>query len=396
MAALTARRIKAFVVKRVGKRYFEHGGDGRPRPQITARVLLWAHLIGYLLRESSYHGIEALARGPGRRNAGLPRSFGDDTLGYFSERLDPEPTRLVLASLLRQAKRNKAFDNSRFIGLAIDGTGTSRSEKQRCELCRPRYNGRHEVCGYSHHLSLITVVGTGLSLPFDVEHYGPGDSEYSASLRLLKRAVHALGSRFADYVVVDGEYATAPFLHTACALGLHPVARLKNNLPDLMAAATARFTKEAPTSTHQIDGDRVELWDADDFDPWQELRWPTVRVLRYRQHRPDGSVCEATWLTNWSIRKVGSASLYRMAKSRWEVENQAFNDSKSRYGLEHAAHHHPRSVLVNALLTVLAITLERLFRLRYLKRGSHKPRPAIALLRALRLSLGHCCRCDTS
>ena len=85
-----------------------------------------------------------------------------------------------------------------------------------------------------------------------------------------------------------------------------------------------------------------------------------------------------------------------MAKSRWEVENQAFNDSKTRYGLEHAAHHHPRSLLVNALLIVLAITLERLFRLRYLKRGSHKPRPAIALLRALQLSLGHCGRCDSS
>jgi hypothetical protein len=262
-------------------------------------------------------------------------------------------------------------------------------------MCRPRYNSRHQVCGYSHHLSLITVVGTGLSLPFDVEPYGPGDSEYSASRRLLERAVHALGSRFADYVVVDGEYATAPFLHTACALGLHPVARLKNNLPGLLAAATGRFSALAPTSIHQIDGDRVELWDIDDFDPWQELRWPTVRVLRYRQHRPDGSVCEAYWLTNWSMRKVGSVSLYRMAKSRWEVENQAFNDSKSRYGLEHAAHHHPQSLLANALLIVLAIVLERLFRLRYLKRGSHRPRPAIALLRTLRLSLGHCPHSDT-
>jgi hypothetical protein len=85
-----------------------------------------------------------------------------------------------------------------------------------------------------------------------------------------------------------------------------------------------------------------------------------------------------------------------MAKSRWEVENQAFNDAKSRYGLEHAAHHQPRSLLANALLIALALTLERLFRLRYLKRGSHKPPCAIALLRALRLSLGHCCRCDTS
>lgn len=396
MAALTARRVKAFVLRRVGKRYFDHCGDGRRRPQIAARVLLWGHLIGYLLRECSYHAIEALARGPARRNAGLSRSFGDDALGYFSERLDPGPTRRALVSLLRQAKRNKAFDNSRFIGLAIDGTTTNRSRKRRCELCRPRYNGRHEVCGYSHHLSLITVAGTGLSLPFDVEPYGPGDSEYGASQRLLDRAVHGLGARFADYVVVDGEYATAPFLHTACALGLHPVARLKDNLPDLRAAATARFATQAPTSIQQIDGDRVELWDADDFDPWQELRWPTVRVLRYRQHRCDGSVCEACWLTNWSIRKVSSASLYRMAKSRWEVENQAFNDSKSRYGLEHAAHHHPHSLLANALLTLLAITLERLFRLRYLKRGPHQPRPAIALLRALRFSLGHCGHCDTS
>ena len=396
MTVLTARRVKAFILRRVGRQYFDHCGDGRPKPQIVASVLLWGHLVGYLLRECSYHAIEALARGPARRNAGLSRSFGDDALGYFSERLDPGPTRLALVSVLRQAKRNKAFDNSRFIGLAIDGTATSRSEKQRCEQCRPRYNARHEVCGYSHHLSLITVVGTGLSLPFDVEPYGPGDSEYSASRRLLDRAVHALGSRFADYVVVDGEYATAPFLHTACALSLHPVARLKNNLPDLMTAATARFATQAPTSIQKIDGDTVELWDADDFDPWQELRWPTVRVLRYRQHRPDGSVCEAYWLTNWSIKKVGSASLYRMAKSRWEVENQAFNDSKTRYGLEHAAHHHPRSLLANALLILLAIVLERLFRLRYLKRGSHKPRTAIALLRALRLSLGHCARCDTS
>lgn len=387
MAALTGRRFKAFAIGRVGKRYFEHCGDGRSKPQIAARVLLWAHVVGYVLRECSYHAIEALARGRGRRGAGLSRSFSDDALAYFSERLDPGPTRQALISVLRQTKRNKAFDNCRFIGLALDGTGASRSEKRHCDLCRPRYNTRHEVCGYSHHLSLITVVGTGLSLPFDVEPYGPCDSEYAASRRLLERAVRSLGPRFADYVVVDGEYATAPFLHLVSDLGLHPVARLKQNLPSLFHEASRRFSALAPTSVHHIDGEKVELWDLDDFDPWKELRWPTVRVLRYRQHRPDGSVCEAYWLTNWSTRKVGSLSLYRMAKSRWEVENQAFNDSKTRYGLEHAVHHHPQSLLAHALLILLAIVLERLFRLRYLRRGSHTPRTAIGLLRLLRLSL---------
>jgi hypothetical protein len=59
------------------------------------------------------------------------------------------------------------------------------------------------------------VVGAGLSLPFDVEPYGPKDSEYAAGQRLLRSAVSALGPRFADYLVVDAEYATSPFLHAA-------------------------------------------------------------------------------------------------------------------------------------------------------------------------------------
>jgi hypothetical protein len=28
-----------------------------------------------------------------------------------------------------------------------------------------------------------------------------------------------------------------------------------------------------------------------------------------------------------------------MAKSRWEIENQGFNDAKNRYGFEHICHH---------------------------------------------------------
>jgi hypothetical protein len=54
---------------------------------------------------------------------GIKSQFGDDALAYCTERMDPETTRLALAAALHQAKRNQAFDNSRFIGLAVDGTG---------------------------------------------------------------------------------------------------------------------------------------------------------------------------------------------------------------------------------------------------------------------------------
>ncbi len=136
-------------------------------------------------------------------------------------------------------------------------------------------------------------------LPFDVEPYGPGDSEYVAGQRLLQRAVAQVGRRFADYVVADGEFATAPFLHVAGDLGLHVVARLKDNLPPLFSAAAARFTTQPPTLTVEERGERIELWDADDFEPWVSLRWTTVRVLRYRQHKADGTVVEAYWLTDF-------------------------------------------------------------------------------------------------
>lgn len=368
--------------------YFRGPGDGRRQPQIPAAVLVWALVLGQVLRECSFHGVEALVRSPARRALRVARSFGDDALAYFTERLDPGPTRTALGATVRRAKRNKAFSPSRWIGVAVDGTGAGHGQAAGCRLCHPVRDGQGQVLGYLHHFVMISVVGTGLALPFDVEPYGPGDSEYVAGQRVLQRAVTQVGRRFADYVVADGEFATAPFLHVAGDLGLRVVARLKDNLPTLFAAAVARFTTQPPSLIVEDGGERIELWDADDFDPWETLRWPTVRVLRYRQHKADGRVVEAYWLTDFPSARVGSRLLYRFAKSRWEIENEGFNDGKTRYGMEHLRHHHANSVLVMWLLTIFALTIERLYRLRYLHRGRHRPATPIEFLRMLRLSLG--------
>ena len=96
---------------------------------------------------------------------------------------------------------------------------------------------------------------------------------------------------------------------------------------------------------------------------------------------------EAYWLTNFPSSTVGSQSLFRMAKSRWEIENQGFNDAKSRHGLEHICHHHANSLLIGWLLAMLALTIERLYRLRYLHRGKHRVHNSAQLLLLLWLSL---------
>ena len=156
------------------------------------------------------------------------------------------PTRAALAAVLHRAKRNKAFEDCRFVGLALDGTTGGRRRKWGCPLCRPYRNADQEILGYRHHLVLAAVVGGDLTLPVDVEHYGPGDSEYAAGQRLLRRVRVNLGARFIDYVVVDGGFATAPFLHVAGKAGWPVVARLKENLPELSQAAERRFRSRSP------------------------------------------------------------------------------------------------------------------------------------------------------
>jgi len=158
----------------------------------------------------------------------------------------------------------------------------------------------------------------------------------------------------------------------------------------------ARFDGQPPQAVFQVGDDRVEVWDADDFAPWETLDWPAVRVLRYRQHKRDGTVIQAEWLTDFSIAKLGSLSFYLIAKSRWRSRTRALTTAKTVMAWSTFCHHEPNSILIVWLLILLALVIERLYRLRYLHRGEHGIRSAMNLLDSLWLSLGTRNRLDTS
>jgi len=84
-----------------------------------------------------------------------------------------------------------------------------------------------------------------------------------------------------------------------------------------------------------------------------------------------------------------SASLRNAVQLRRnpQIENQGFNDAKNRYGLEHICHHHANSILMVWLLLMMALVVERLYRIRYLHRGTQQLRSADQLCRLFWLSL---------
>jgi hypothetical protein len=360
------------------------------RPQIAAKDLVCAQVGCQILRTTSFHGMERLVCSGAARALGLTRTFREDTLAYFNERLDPQPTRDALVATAKLAKRNKVFRDRPWLGLALDGTGAGRcsAKTKVCRLCRPFHDAEGNVVGHKHEITMASVVGVDITMPIDVEPFGQGDSELAAGRRLLARIAASLGSRFADYVVADAKYGAASFLNEVTGLGLHAVVRLKDNLPDLHSRATARFAGRAPDATVEHRGETVELWDDETFAPWEGLEWSFVRVLRYRHRSAKGEIVDAYWLTSFPKSTISSAALFRLAKSRWEIENQGFNEAKTWHGLEHICHHDANAVLVGWLLLLLAMVIERLYRHCHLHRGTHPRMTAADLVTHLLLALG--------
>lgn len=376
--------------------YLRDAGDGRRKPVIDAKPIVWSMLIGTVLRRSSYLSIEHMVRSCTSASLGGSVPFSDDTLRYFCEHANLDVTRQALADTVKHAKRNKAFDTAPMVGLAMDGVTSGHSVQHSCAVCRPEKSASGEITGYHHSGVVVSVVGTGLVLPLDVEFYGEGDSEYAAGKRLLRRICAALKPRFAQYLVVDGKFATAPFLHAADRVGIPVVARLKENLPTLYAEARRRFAASKPRVRMREGRDEVELWDDEAFEPWDTLSWSKVRVLGYRRTTPEGTVSEGYWLTNLPESRVGCRTLYKLGKSRWQIENQVFNDAKNLYNLTHIHHHETNSVQFQWLLTFLAMTIERLYRMRFLHRGTHPIMTAMTLCRLLILQLQPRASCDSS
>lgn len=370
-------------------KFFTRPGDGRARPQISAKELVRAQIGAHVLRIFSFHGIERLVTGGAARDLGSNRVFSEDTLAYFNARLEPGGSREALIGVAKQVKRNKVFRGQVRLGLAIDGTGAGRcsAKSKVCAFCRPYHDAEGNLVGHKHELTMIAVVGGQVMLPLDIEPYGQGEGELTSGTRLLRRVAEALGPRFADYVVADAKYGAASFLNEVTALGLHAVVRLKDNLPDLHGRAIVRFNGRPPDRRIEHEGVDVELWDDASFQPWEGLSWPSVRVLRYRYKSAAGEVVDACWLTDYAVEEIGSEALFRLAKSRWEIENQGFNDAKNRYGMEHICHHDANAITVGWLLLLLSLVIERLYRLCFLHRGSHPSTSAADLVALLWLAL---------
>jgi hypothetical protein len=356
--------------------------DARADPDVPGRAVGLSLLLGEVVHIPSLLQLEEETQLPQwQRWVGYLDPISHDTLGYASDRMNPEGLRRAGIFINRKLKRGKAFEANKMHGLlavSLDANEQFCSDHRCCEDCLTRAVTCKDALGqevkktqYYHKQVYAQLSGPNLSVILDMEPMRPGEEECAAALRLLRRMRQKYGPRFFDVVVVDSWYTNGPFLKTVVQeLGWPVVAVLKQERYEIYQEALA-LTAGQPTRVVPRDDRQVEVWDVPSLRLSDTYTDP-VRVVRVRERWSERTRQGKEWKTlqkeqTWiwvvagELDAYDGATIRDIGHLRWKIENNAFDELTQHWHLTHCAHHKPVAVLALLWIKIIAFTLFHAF-----------------------------------
>ncbi len=340
--------------------------DRRLQPRIPTRVLVQATLVLFWARLGSLNALEMVQRGAfWKRWLGREMS-SVDTLGRVYSGLRVKGLRAGLRHLYGRLKRNKALPGIRGWDVAVlDGHESHASYRRHCSGCLRRVVHQEQgdrIQFYHRQVTLLLASGK-LRLLLDLEPQRRGEDEVATALRLLERALVAYPRAF-QIVLADGLYAQAPFLNFLLAHRKHALVVLKDERRELYRDAQSLFLLTAPQRGQYRS--RECVWgDVNDLTSWPQVRAP-LRVVRSQEtasvRRQANGETETTrhewiWVTTLPAAVVPTASVVHWGHTRWDIENQGFNELVNGWQADHLYKHEPNAIEAFLLTAFLAYNL---------------------------------------
>jgi hypothetical protein len=355
---------------------------GRAEPEVPDRAVGLSLLLGEVVRVPSLLQLAQETQLPQwQRWIGYAQAVSHDTLGYASNRMNPESLRRAGVFISRKLKRGKALEANKVHGrltVSLDANEQFCSDHHCCGdclsrevVCKDGQGQEFKKTQYYHKQVYAQLSGPRLSVILDVEPLRPGEEECAAALRLLRRIRQQYGPRFFDLVVVDSWYANGPFLKTvAQELGWPVVAVLKQERYEIYQEALA-LTQGQPTQVVQRGERRVEIWDLPALRLSDTYTEP-VRVVRVREswteRKRQGKEWKNVekeqqwiWVVAGDLDTCDGAQIRDFGHLRWKIENNAFGQLTQHWHLTHVAHHKPVAVLALLWIKIIAFTLFQAF-----------------------------------
>ena len=351
--------------------------DSRKRPLIPTWRIVRSAFVMILTRLGSLNALEQ-TRSSRFWNQWLGGPIPSaDTVGRVFALTDCDTIRAGIHEVYTRLKRNKALESPwhGLIALVLDGHESNASYRRCCPGCLQRtiHTAGGDRIQYYHRNVTAQLITDDMPFLVDAEPQKAGEDEVAAAIRLVDRVVRDYPRAF-DVVLADALYAQAPFFEFVLELGKDVLAVLKDERRNLLQDAQGLFKYMEPTQTQDGTHQRC-TWDAEGFRSWPSLDRPirvvrsleTTTVRRQLDKQEETLVSDWMWVTTLSSSRASTNAVVDLGHSRWDIENQGFNESVNQWHSDHVYRHDPTAILAFWLLAMLVINVFRAFYLRNLK-----------------------------
>lgn len=292
------------------------------------------------------------------------------TIARSADTMDLDPLREILKGVYLSARRKKMLEGicGRSIGI-IDGHEVTSSSIYKCQSCKVRNVSKIEgvlKLNYYHSFVAFILAGEKFVTMLDIEPILPGQGELTAAYRLLERVCVNYPKAF-SVVAGDALYLAADIFDLLLSHGKYSIAVLKDEKRQLydeavsLSSITQPYQYESGSTSYRVWEHSIEgLWDSYK-DGVTVIRSEETTVKGDRESR-----AEWMWVTNLPYA-ADLENTVHICHSRWQVENQCFNELSNIWSLDHIYRHSENAIAVFILFLFIAVNITNIFFSRNIK-----------------------------
>jgi len=284
---------------------------------------------------------------------GIQKLPTDNQIRNMLDPVDPKLLRPVFASTFGYLQQQQVIDSFRSFSntllIALDGTGYFYSESIHCPSCTVAHH-RDGHTSYSHSVLMPAIVKPGCPqvIPLEPEFIVPQDGHKKQDCERVaaKRWIDSLAPQYSPLGITllgDDIYACQPMIEKVLAEEMHYIFVAKprshkhlyeeleslQKLGELQEVKRTQWTgKEHRTLTYRYIN-HVPLKDADNSI---DVNWVEITTTNEK-----GKITFHTaFITSYLITDENVAELVEAGRCRWKIENENFNNLKTKgYHFEH-------------------------------------------------------------
>lgn len=343
--------------------------DERLKPQIATVKITTAIII---MQFSNLGSLNSLSQTISVKN--LKKEIPSvSTIARSADSMDLDDIRNIGIEIYAKARKSKMLSScyGMWVGV-VDAHEQITSPYCKCPYCKSRIvtkkDGVKDI-QYYHEFTAFILAGPKISFILDLEPILPGEGEISSSYRLLERICKNYPKAF-SIVIGDGLYLKETVFNLLKRHHKHTIAVLKEERRQLFEEANKLSLLVEPKvykvkkTTYRVWKHRVSgCWDGYGKDVTVIVSEETTKK---RVHSKDGKSFEDRldkanwmWVTNLPCPKTDDLddlkNTVRICHSRWQIENQCFNETVNTWKADHVYRHSKNAIIVFLLLLFILL-----------------------------------------